>query len=195
MKFDIYKYKSVTSTNDIALNLIKDKKKNSGFVYTDAQTKGRGTQGKNWISIEGNLFCSLFFPLSNNHPTFDQFTIINPIIISDVIKKFCGNDKINLKFPNDILLNGKKICGLLQEVITIENRKFLIVGIGLNIDSNPNIYSKYKATNILFETKKKPPIKEIVNLIISSYENFFSKLSIYNYEEFKKKANLMAFNL
>jgi len=195
MKFDIYKFKSVTSTNDVALNLIKDKKKNSGFVYTHVQTKGRGTKGKNWISIEGNLFCSLFFTLANDHPTFDQFSIINPIIISDVIKKFCSDDKINLKFPNDIFLNGKKICGLLQEVITIENRKFLIVGIGLNIESNPNIYSEYRATNILLETKKKPTIKEIVNLIISSYENFFSKLSIYNYEDFKKKANLMALNL
>mgnify|MGYP001275971811 FL=1 len=195
MKFKIYKFKSVTSTNDVALNLIKDKKKNSGLIYSDVQTKGRGTKGKNWVSIEGNLFCSLFFPLENEHPTFDQFSIINPIIISDVIKRFCSDGEINLKFPNDIFLNGKKICGLLQEVITIENRKFLIVGIGLNIESNPNINSKYRATNILFETKKKPAIKEIVNLIISSYENFFSKLNIYNYEDFKKKANLMAFNL
>tara|TARA_B100001123_G_scaffold26860_1_gene28933 strand:+ start:466 stop:1053 length:588 start_codon:yes stop_codon:yes gene_type:complete len=195
MKFDIYKFKSVTSTNDVALNLIKDKKKNSGFVYTDIQTKGRGTKGKNWISIKGNLFCSLFFPLVKEYPTFDQFSIINPIIICDVIKKFCIDDRINLKFPNDIFLNGKKICGFLQEVINIENRKFLIVGIGLNIESNPNIYSEYKATNILLETKKKPAINEIVNLIISSYENFFSKLSIYNYEDFKKKANLMALNL
>ncbi len=195
MKFKIYKFKSVTSTNDVALNLIKDKKKNSGLIYSDVQTKGRGTKGKNWVSIEGNLFCSLFFPLENEHPTFDQFSIINPIIISDVIKRFCSDGEINLKFPNDIFLNGKKICGLLQEVITIENRKFLIVGIGLNIESNPNINSKYRATNILFETKKKPAIKEIVNLIISSYENFFSKLNIYNYEDFKKKANIMAFNL
>ena len=195
MKFNIYKFKSVTSTNDVALNLIKDKKENSGFVYTDVQTKGRGTKGKKWVSIEGNLFCSLFFPLAKEHPSFDQFSIINPIIISGVIKKFCSDDKINLKFPNDIFLNGKKICGLLQEVITMENKKYLIVGIGLNIESNPNIYNEYRATNILFETKKKPAIKEVVNLIISSYENFFSKLSIYNYEDFKKKANLMALNL
>ena len=67
MKFDIYKFKSVTSTNDVALNLIKDKKKNSGFVYTDVQTKGRGTKGKKWISIEGNLFCSLFFQLAKEN--------------------------------------------------------------------------------------------------------------------------------
>ena len=137
----------------------------------------------------------LFFPLAKEHPSFDQFSIINPIIISGVIKKFCSDDKINLKFPNDIFLNGKKICGLLQEVITMDNKKYLIVGIGLNIESNPNIYSEYRTTNILFETKKKPAIKDVVNLIISSYENFFSKLSIYNYEDFKKKANLMALNL
>ena len=195
MKLKIFKYKNVTSTNDIAMKLIKSENVKSGCVLTKLQTKGRGNYGRKWISLRGNLFVSIFFQLKKNYPPFDEFTIINPLIISNVIQNISKEMKINIKFPNDIFLNGKKICGLLQEVITMENKKYLIVGIGLNIESNPNIYSEYRTTNILFETKKKPAIKDVVNLIISSYENFFSKLSIYNYEDFKKKANLMALNL
>lgn len=192
MKFEILKYESVTSTNDIAINLIKEKKKSSGCVYTDLQTKGRGTYGKKWISEKGNLFLSLFFQLEKNYPSFNEFSIINPVIILDVITKFCDGTKLSLKYPNDIFYNRKKICGLLQELITQDNSKFLIIGIGLNIITNPNINNVYKATNIYLETKKKPSIIELVNLIILSYENFFKDLNLYNYENFKKKTEELA---
>ena len=63
MKFEIFNFTSVSSTNDVAISLIEKEKKNSGCVYAEMQTKGRGTQGKNWISIKGNLFISIFFHL------------------------------------------------------------------------------------------------------------------------------------
>jgi len=194
MKFEIFKFKSVTSTNDIAINLIKEQQKEAGWVYADTQTKGRGTYGKEWVSDKGNLFGSIFFPLKNNYPSFNEFSTINPIIISDVIEHFCEKKNINLKFPNDIFVNRKKICGILQELIVSNSKKFLIIGIGVNIVSNPNVNNIYQATNILLETQKKPKINEIIDLIISSYEKFFIDLNSYNYEHFKKKADLMALN-
>ena len=194
MKFEIFKFESVTSTNDVAINLIKEEQKEFGCVYADAQTKGRGTYGRKWVSDKGNLFGSIFFPLKNNYPTLDEFHIINPIIISDVIKHFCKKKNINLKFPNDIFVNGKKICGILQELITLNSKKFLIIGIGVNIISNPSINNKYQATNILSQTQKKPKTREIIDLIIFSYEKFFTDLNLYNYTHFKKKADLMSLN-
>ena len=194
MKFEIFKFVNVKSTNDIAINLIKKEKKEVGCVYAGTQTKGRGTHGNEWISIKGNLFGSIFFPLKNNYPSFNEFSTINPIIISDVIEDFCEKKNINLKFPNDIFVNRKKICGILQELIVSNSKKFLIIGIGVNIVSNPNVNNIYQATNILLETQNKPKINEIIDLIISSYEKFFIDLNSYNYKHFKKKANLMALN-
>jgi len=80
----------------------------------------------------------------------------------------------------------------LQEIITLNSKKFLVVGIGLNIVSNPVINDKYKATNILAETNKKYKIKEILELIINTYEKFFAELNSFNYDSFKKKSDLMA---
>ena len=194
MKFEIFKFENVTSTNDIAINLIKKEQKETGCVYAETQTKGRGTHGKEWISVKGNLFGSIFFPLKNNYPPFNEFSTIKPLIISDVIKHFCEKKNINLKFPNDIFVNGKKICGILQELIVINNRKFLIIGIGVNIISNPEINDEYQTTNILLETQKRPKIKEMIDLIISSYEKFFINLNSYNYKQLKKKADLLALN-
>ena len=194
MKIETFKFKSVTSTNDVAINLIKEKKKKIGCIYADIQTRGRGTRGKRWISVHGNLFGSIFFPLKKNYPPFNEFSIINPVIISSVIEHFCEKKKISFKWPNDVFLNGKKICGILQELITLNSKKFLIIGIGINVISNPNINNKYQATNILLETRKKPSIKKIINLIILSYEKFFFNLNSYNYKDFKKKAEMMVSN-
>jgi BirA family biotin operon repressor/biotin-[acetyl-CoA-carboxylase] ligase len=194
MKFKIFKFKNVTSTNDVALNLIQKEKKTIGCVYADVQTKGRGTHGRKWISDKGNLFGSLFFPLENNYPAFNEFAIINPVILSGVIENYCKKKNVSFKWPNDVLVNRKKICGILQELITSNNKKFLIIGIGINIVSHPNINNEYQATNIFLETKIKLPIREIMDKIIFSYENFFLNLNSYNYSSFKKKADLMAEN-
>ena len=194
MKFEIFKLKSVTSTNDVAINLIREEKKTVGCVYADKQIKGRGSHGREWISDEGNLFGSIFFPLKNNYPPFNEFSIINPIIISDVIRHFCEKKNISFKFPNDVFVNGKKICGILQELITLNSSKFLIIGIGINIISNPCINNKYQATNILLETQKKPAISEIINLIVFSYERFFNELNLYDYINFKKRVDSMIVN-
>ena len=194
MKFEIFKFTSVTSTNDVALNLIQEEKKEIGYVCADKQTKGRGTHGRKWISNKGNLFGSLFFPLKNNYPTFNEFSIINPVILSGVIENYCEKKNISFKWPNDVLINGKKICGILQELITLNNKRFLIIGIGMNIVSHPNINIEHQATNIFLETKIKPSIKEIMDKIVLSYESFFLNLKSYNYLSYKKKADLMAVN-
>ena len=193
MKFKIFKFKNVTSTNDVAINLIKEDKKETGCIYAEIQTKGRGTRGRRWISQKGNFFGSIFFPLKNDYPPFNEFTIINPVVISGVMENFCEKKNISRKWPNDVFLNGKKICGILQELITLNSKKFLIIGIGINIVSNPNINAKYETTNIFLETRKMPSIKEIINQIIFSYEKFFLNLNSYNFNNFKKKADLMAF--
>ena len=194
MRFKIYNYKVIKSTNDIAMKLIK-KNKNSGCVLAKNQTKGRGTRGKKWISKEGNLFTSIFFHLKKKYPPFNEFSIVNSLIVSNVIKNYCKKSSVTLKFPNDILVNKKKICGILQEIITFRKKNFLIIGIGLNILSNPKLNDEYKATNIFNESKKKPTNIEAVEKIVISYENFFKDLKNYSFKEFKKSSNSIAYKL
>ncbi len=194
MKFEIFKFESVKSTNDEAIKIIKSDNKEFGFVYSKLQSKGRGTHGKKWISDKGNLFGSIFFPLKKNFPPFNEFLVINSVIISDVIKHFCRNVSVNLKYPNDIFVNKKKICGILQEIITSNNKSFLITGIGINVISNPKIIEKYETTCISLHSEKKLKIEQIIDFIIASYEKFFTNLSSYNYMKIKKKADLMSLN-
>ena len=193
MKFKIFRYDTVSSTNDIAIDLIKKKKYERGFVYALTQKKGRGRRGKKWISIKGNLFATIFFHLKKNYPSVNEFSLINPILNIDVLSKYCGKKNTFFKSPNDIYINKKNICGIQQEVIFQGSKKYLIVGIGINLFSNPSIRNN-QSTSIYKETKKKPKSLEIVNQIIIKYEQFFSDIKLYKFLNFKLKSKKLLLN-
>ena len=107
MKLRSLKFKSVRSTNDIALKLIKKKNIRPTIILSEKQTKGRGTMGKKWISKKGNLFLSIFFEMSKNKIDFKKFAIINAYLIKSILAKKFSN-KIKIKWPNDLLFKKEK---------------------------------------------------------------------------------------
>ena len=193
MKFKIFKYDTVNSTNEKAIELIKKKKYENGFVYALSQKKGKGRYGRKWISKKGNFFGSIFFHLKKNYPSVEEFSLINPILNINVVSNYCGKKNTFFKAPNDIYINKKKICGILQEVIIKGSKKYLIVGIGINILSNPKI-TNYPSTNIYKETKEKPRLLKIVKQIIAKYEYFFYNLDLYKFSNFKLKLKKLSLN-
>ena len=193
MKFKIFKYDTVNSTNETALRLIKRTNCENGFVYALSQKKGKGQYGKKWISKRGNFFGSIFFQLKKNYPSLEEFALINPILNIDILSKYCSKRKIFFKSPNDICINKKKISGILQVVIFKGSKKYLIVGIGINLLSSPEI-KNYPCTNIYKETKKKIKVLDIANLLTRKYEKFFSNLNLYNFLNFEQQLKKISLN-
>ena len=144
MKLKIKKFKKVKSTNDIALNLIKKNISGPMLIITEQQLSGRGRFGRKWISQKGNLFISIFFRFDQRKINFKQFAIINAFLLKKVISNLISK-KIVIKWPNDLLINKQKFCGILQEVIKFNNFDYLIVGIGLNTNTVPQNKS-FKST-------------------------------------------------
>tara|TARA_B100000900_G_scaffold331050_1_gene291655 strand:- start:587 stop:1123 length:537 start_codon:yes stop_codon:yes gene_type:complete len=152
MKYKIFKFKKVKSTNDTAVRIIKETNCNLGMVISETQTKGKGQYGRKWISSKGNLFVSFFNRLDKSKLRINTITKINCLLVKKLLSKFTKK-KILFKKPNDLLIDKKKISGILQEVIFINDNKFLITGIGINITKNP-IIKNYPATNLEEVTKK-----------------------------------------
>ena len=129
----------VKSTNDYSINLIKKNISTNGIVVSDIQTNGRGRYGNNWISNQGNVFCSIYKKVKNQKDIYDaQFNSLRAII-KFLKKAGVYKNKINIKQPNDIFIDNKKICGILIESIKYKKNLYLIVGIGLNLISSPKI--------------------------------------------------------
>ena len=147
MKLNLIKYNKVKSTNDVALKLLKSNKKERGIIISNIQTNGKGTMGKKWISLKGNFFVSIFFELRKNMPNAKEFSLINPIIIKNILNKYTKLE-IKIKWPNDLLINSKKVCGILQEFVKINKKNFLIIGIGINTIKSPN-NNDFKSISLL----------------------------------------------
>ena len=146
MKFKILRFKRLRSTNDTAIRIIQNSSLKYGMIIAENQSHGRGQYGKKWLCFKGNLFVSFFYSLENLNLTLSQITKLNCLLVKKMISKYYKK-KITYKKPNDLLIKGKKISGILQEIINKNNKKSLIVGIGLNLVKNPKIRN-YPTTNL-----------------------------------------------
>ena len=174
MKYKKFKFRRIKSTNNTAIRIIKETNCNLGMVTAETQEKGRGQYGRKWISSKGNLFVSFFNELNKTSLSMSAITKINCLLVKKLLSKFTRK-KILFKKPNDLLIEKKKISGILQEVIFVKNKKFLITGIGINIIKNPNIRN-YPSTNLQEITKKSISKLSIENKLKQLFEKNLSKL-------------------
>ena len=108
MKLKTLIYKSVKSTNDIAIKLIKKKNTKPTIILSERQTCGRGSMGKKWVSKKGNLFMTIFFVMSNKKIGFKEYAVLNAYLLKGLFTKKFSN-KIKIKWPNDLLFERKKM--------------------------------------------------------------------------------------
>tara|TARA_B110001450_G_C17632203_1_gene485697 strand:- start:7 stop:564 length:558 start_codon:yes stop_codon:yes gene_type:complete len=184
MNLKKFNFKTINSTNDLAIRIIKTSRTKSGIVIAEKQINGRGQYGKRWISYKGNLFVSIFFPIDNIKLSLKNLTKVNCLLVKKLIFEFYKG-KISVKYPNDLLINKKKISGILQETLTKSNEKFIIIGIGINLIKSPKIIN-YPSTSLL----------DLINIKISStiaalklkkiYEKFIPLLPKFNVKNIDK---------
>lgn len=130
---NILKIKKTKSTNDYVLKFVK--KRTDTVVVSETQTKGRGTKGRSFFSQKGGLYLS-YLKFYENLDVSDAFSIIRDVSVAVVKTLLAFGVKAKIKWPNDILCDGKKICGILTEN-SIERDKIVysIIGIGLNVNN------------------------------------------------------------
>ena len=174
MRLKIFRFKRVNSTNSTAIRIIRKTNYQTGMVISDIQSKGRGQYGKKWISLKGNLFVSFFYNLGNINLSLQRLTRFNCILVKKFLQIYYKKNIIYKK-PNDLLVEKKKICGILHETVKKSDQNFLIVGIGLNLVKNP-IIKNYKTTNLFELIKKRIPKKKIEKQLKIIFEQNISKV-------------------
>ena len=101
-------------------------------------------------------------------PNYKEFSLINPLIIARILTKYTSF-QVKIKWPNDLLIKSRKVCGILQELIKIDNKSFLIIGIGINTLKSPNNI-KLKAISLMECSHKKINNREILSNLKKNYE-------------------------
>ena len=174
MKFNIFRFKKVNSTNNRAINIIKKTNYKNGMIISETQSSGRGQYGKKWISYKGNLFVSFFFELSNINISIKKLTSLNCLAVKKLLSIYTKK-RIILKKPNDLLIDKKKICGILQESLKKFGKNYLVVGIGINLIKSPNI-KNYPTTNLYELLNKKVSKNKIEDKLKKIYELQLTKI-------------------
>ena len=141
-KLDAYKllsFDKISSTQDYAHDLIANgKAANKTVIKALAQSAGRGRYRRNWVSHHGNLYVSFIYKITERDP---KLSYAVAVAVAETLIAFGISPQI--KWPNDVLVDGKKISGILIEY----SQSFVIVGIGINIKTCPTI-QEYKTTKI-----------------------------------------------
>ena len=180
---NVHYFRSLESTNLFAKELIKKNAEEGTIVVADIQTKGRGRKDRSWFSPEGGLWFSVI--LYPNIPTQYAMliTMATSISIVQAIKELTGLSAV-IKWPNDLLLEGKKICGILTELdAELDRINYSVVGVGINVNNVLEDELCNKANSIFNIYNSKISRVDLLRLIIKYLDVNYAKLisNDYNY--------------
>ena len=158
----------VTSTNTILKGLVPTGLP-AGFVLAaEKQTSGRGRLGRSFESPEGGLYLSmLLYPQCRAEETA-TLTPCAAVAVSRALEKVCGLTP-EIKWPNDLQSNGKKLCGILTESSVFCGRRYVIIGLGLNVNTDVSAFPpevRDLATSVLCETGGRTDLEKLAGQII-----------------------------
>ena len=143
---------------------IKKTQKNLFSIHlAEQQISGRGRNNRKWGSPHGkNIYISLGWKSRLIHSQLEGLSLAVATSLVSSLKEFTSSD-LKIKWPNDLFINKKKISGILIETTDSENGLDVVIGIGINVTSNPKVKAKYETTNILSETQNEIKIRKIIN--------------------------------
>ena len=122
------------STNTVAKKLCNEGKGAGALIVADCQTAGRGRLGRTFCSPKGTgIYVTPVYELHGNEKNMDLISPLAGLAVRDTLYNMFGLET-TVKWPNDVLYEGKKLCGILCEIVNVNNRpKYVVVGVGLNV--------------------------------------------------------------
>jgi BirA family transcriptional regulator, biotin operon repressor / biotin---[acetyl-CoA-carboxylase] ligase len=129
---------SLPSTNDLAFRLAQEGASHGEVVIAEQQTQGRGRRGRSWVSPAGlNLYCSVILRPELPPQRAPELTLLTAVAVAETLREAGGHAYI--KWPNDLLVEGRKIGGILTELSADPDViQFVVIGVGVNLNARPS---------------------------------------------------------
>ncbi len=190
-------YREVASTNDVAFDLAKKGASEGTVVIADTQTKGRGRLQRKWISPPGfNLYMSIIFRPSISSKDASILTLVSSITLFETVNSY--GIECRIKWPNDLLINRRKVAGVLTEMELGGDRvEFVLVGLGINLNMTRGVMNDLMgevsevATSVREELGHEVDRSEfaarVINLLEKWYQEFNTRGKSTIIDEWKKR--------
>jgi len=187
---NLYIYNEVKSTNTVARFLSSNNVENGTVVISEKQTAAKGRSGKSWESPLGGIWLSVILRPHVDHSRIPLITLATGVAVAKSLEKV-GIENPEIKWPNDIMINGKKVCGILTEAIAKFNTiETVIVGVGidanLNLDEFPEDL-KDGTTTVEKELGQKRNENELIKIFFEEFEKIINIFNEKEYEQILKE--------
>ncbi len=187
----IYYFPEIGSTNDEAFRLGVEGEPEGTVVIADSQTQGRGRMHRIWHSPAGsNIYTSFILRPHLPPEAAPQISLVAGVAVAETLTQYCPG-KIELKWPNDVLVKGKKICGILAQMKTVaEDVDFVVVGIGINVNIRENQFPAEIleiATSLSLETGQEISRQDLIIRLFENFAKWYKKLLQNGFTAIKEK--------
>ncbi|NCA28861.1 MAG: biotin--[acetyl-CoA-carboxylase] ligase [Proteobacteria bacterium] len=197
--FTIHHYDEILSTNQSAYNLAENRQIfDRELILANLQTKGRGRLDRAWSSPLGNLYFSLILQPKINLNQISKISFVVSCAIQKTFEKIFNQFEIQAeiknKWPNDLLINNQKVAGILIEGKNSENlNEFLVVGVGINVISNPTD-TIFPATNLASFSINISTL-DLLKLFLDEFEVLYENWLKFGFKNIRELWLKNAFNL
>lgn len=180
---------SVDSTNEYLKQYVVERRER--LVIAAAQTAGKGRHGHNWYSPPGGLYISyLLFPEwdADQAPLLNQIASLS--VVASISEAGIGSDRIRVKPPNDVLIGGRKVSGILVELGSLQARiQWAIVGIGINVEQTefPESGFRLPPTSLRMEGAETLFVEGLGDTLTDRFERFFRDTQVGNVEQIERE--------
>ena len=173
---EIFYLKTVDSTNRYAKKKAEEGAPHGALVVAEEQTEGKGRMGRSWSDAAGqNIAMSLILRPAIQPQSASRVTLVAGLSVARALKALCGLD-VKIKWPNDVVAGGRKLCGILSEMSAeMSGIHYLVIGIGINVNTEQFPEElRDKATSLYLETGKKMQRARIIGKCMECFEEDFS---------------------
>lgn len=192
----ILSYRSVGSTNDMAARMAEGGSAEGLLITSEEQTRGRGRLGRHWHSPPGNgIYLSILLRPSFQPEMAPGISIMTGLALADALAKYFG-DRVQIKWPNDLLISGKKVAGILTELSADKGRiNYLVVGVGINVNQRASDFPediRSTATSIRRALRKTGRFTDRIKLLQQFLLNFEKEYRKYSNHQLGKSLSRLS---
>jgi len=196
--YNLITFEEIDSTNSEALRIANSGAVGDSVILSKIQTGGRGTKGRYWDSLAGNLHISILLQTEFDIKKNSQLPFLAANAVFETINYFSQQKGIKLnmklKWPNDVLIDSKKVAGILLESISLKGKNYIVIGIGVNIEKAPDINKN--ATCIKDWGIEIPSLDTFLNILMGKFNTLYEQWkSDNNFTKTRKTWMKHAYNL
>jgi len=176
---EIHYFEKVPSTNAVAKQQARKGAKEGTTIIAETQTRGKGRLNRPWTSPEGGVWLSIILRPEMKAEEALKITLATAVAVANALRKMFRL-KAEIKWPNDVLVNGKKVCGILAEAASKEKTvDFVVVGIGINANLGVNVLPKKlqaTATTLREVLKSDVDAEKLICVLLKEFEDRYKML-------------------